>query len=150
MAAAHEIHRLQMRKARRLDPATIGLVGPVRDQIHAKFTLGCFDSGINLARRHLVSLGIELEMMDQCFHRALHLAALRRHDLAVFRGNSALPCRFTQLRQALAHDFDRLPHLFHANAITVIIVAVFTHRNVEIHLFIKLIRLRLAQIPRSA
>ena len=43
-----------------------------------------------------------------------------------------------------------MAHLFHADAITVVIVAVLAHRNVEIHLGVALVRLRLAQIPRRA
>jgi hypothetical protein len=83
VALAEEVHRLQMRKARRADLAAIGLVGAVGHQIDAELALRRLDRGIDLAGRHVEAFGVELEVMDQRFHRALHLAALRRHDLAV-------------------------------------------------------------------
>ena len=67
--------------ARSLHP--IRLVGAVGHEIDAELALRRLDRRINLARRHLVALGIKLEVMDQRFHRPLHLAALRRRDLAV-------------------------------------------------------------------
>ena len=72
--AAHEIHRLQMREARRAELAAIGLVGAVGDEIDAELALRRLDRRIDFAGRHVVALGIELEVMDQRFHRALHLA----------------------------------------------------------------------------
>ena len=50
----------------------------------------------------------------------------------------------------LLHDADRLPHLFHADAVAVVAVAVLADRNVEIQLRIALVGLRLAQIPGGA
>jgi hypothetical protein len=80
-----------MREARRADLAAIGLVGAVGDEIDAELALGRFDRGVDLAGRHVEALGVELEVMDQRFHRALHLAALRRHDLAVVDDTGPLP-----------------------------------------------------------
>src|SRR5215475_10521350 len=64
VAAAEKIHRLKMRKARRADLALVGLVRAVGDQIDAELALGGFDGSINLAGRHVITFGIELEMMD--------------------------------------------------------------------------------------
>ena len=72
-----------MRKARRADLALIGLVAAVGDQIDAELALGRFDRGVDFAGRHLEAFGVELEVMDQRFHRALHLRAPRRRDLVV-------------------------------------------------------------------
>ena len=72
-----------MRKARRADFALVGLVGAVGDQEHAEFALGRFDRGVDFAGRHMETFGIELEVMDQRFHRLFHLATLRRHHLVV-------------------------------------------------------------------
>ena len=81
---------------------------PVRDQVDAELALRRLDRRIDLAGRHVIALGVELEVMDQRFHRALHLAALRRHDLVVERGDRP-PARFRQqLGAALAHDADGL------------------------------------------
>src|SRR3546814_7212417 len=74
-----------MRKRRRADLAAVRLVGAVADQIDAEFALRTFGRHINFARGDVETLGVELEVMDQRFHRLLHLATLRRHALAVER-----------------------------------------------------------------
>jgi hypothetical protein len=79
-----------MREAGRPQLAAIGLVGAVRHQIDAELALGRLDGGIDLALRHAVALGVELEMVDQRFHRALHGAALGGHHLAVGRRDRAV------------------------------------------------------------
>src|SRR5207342_3012438 len=82
--------------------------------------------------------------------RALHLAALGRHNLVVLDGHWALASRRAQLFATLLHDIGRLPHLFHANQITVEAVAVLSNRNIEIELGIAFVRLRLAKVPGRA
>src|SRR4029077_8072275 len=47
-------------------------------------------------------------------------------------------------------DVGRLGRFFHADAVAIIVVAVLADRNVELHLGIALVRLRLAQIPGRA
>src|SRR6202034_4750522 len=148
MALADEIHRLQMRKARRADLALVGFVAAIGDQIHPELALWRLDRGIDFAGGNMEALGVELEMMDQRFHRALHLAAARRENFVVLDGDRSLPVGGTQLYDALFHDADGLAHLFHANAVAVVAIAVLADRNVEIHLGVAFIRLRLSQIPR--
>ena len=96
------------------------------------------------------TLGVELEVVDKRFHRALHVAPRRRHDLAVGGGDRALPLGGAQLRQALLHDADRLAHLLHADDLAVVVVAVAADRDVELELLVALVRLRLAQVPGRA
>src|SRR6516225_1901373 len=48
------------------------------------------------------------------------------------------------------HDADRLAHLFHADAVAVVTIAVLADRDVEIELRIALVRLGLAQVPGGA
>src|SRR6266404_1308085 len=148
VALADEIHRLQMRKAGRADLAFVGLVGAVGDQIHAELALRRLDRGVDFAGRHMEALGVKLEMMDQCLHRALHLAPARREDLVVLDGDGSLPVGGTQLRDALLHDARGLAHFFHPDQVAVVTIAVLADRNVEIHLGVAFVRLRLAQIPR--
>ena len=139
-----------MREARRAELAAVGLVGAVGDQIDAELALRRLDGGVNLAGRHVVAFGVELEVVDQRFHRALHRAALRRHDLAV---DDWTPGRLVLAEQpvdALAHDLGRLAHLFHADQVAVVAVAVLADRNVEFHLGIAFVGLRLAQVPGRA
>ncbi len=88
--------------------------------------------------------------MDKRFHRKLHFLALWRHDLVVVDRHRPLPFGFVQFANALAHDPYRLAHLLHADEIAVVAIAVLADRNVEIHLRIALVGLRLAQVPGSA
>src|SRR5262249_9082128 len=87
---------------------------------------------------------------DQSFHRALHLAPARRRDLVVGDHDRPLPVRRPQLLDALLHDAHGLAHLFHPDQIAVVAVAVLADWNIEIHLGIAFVRLRLAQIPGGA
>src|SRR5262249_7986851 len=61
-----------------------------------------------------------------------------------------LPVRRPQLGNTLFHDADRLAHLFHADAVAVVTIAVLADRDVEIQLRIALVRLDLAQVPGGA
>src|SRR5262245_29930064 len=86
-------------------------------------------------------------MLDRRFHRALHLGAQRRYYLAVTGCYRPLALRQTELLQALLHDPHRLTHLFHADEIAVIAVAVLADGDVEVELVIAFIGLGLAQVP---
>ena len=85
--------------------------------------------------------------MDQRFHRALHLAraaaarSCGRSSSAGPSGISATHCRM--ICSALAHLLD-------AHEIAVVAVAVLADRNVELHLVVDVVGLRLAQIPGHA
>src|SRR5262249_30586929 len=105
-----------MSEARRADLALVGLVGAVSDEIDAKLTFGCLDRSVPLARRHVIALSVELEVMDERLHRALHLAARRRHHLVVNDVDRPLPVRARELGEALLHDASRLAHLLHTDA----------------------------------
>src|SRR5205814_1240598 len=98
MAAADEIHRLQMGKTRRADLALVGLVAAVGDQIDAELALRRLDRGVDLTGRHANAFGVELEVMDQRFHRALHLATAGRRDLVVLDDDRALAIRRAEFR----------------------------------------------------
>src|SRR5215470_4787532 len=121
-----------MREARRADLALVWLVGAVRDQIDAELALRGLDGRINLTGRNVVALGVKLEVMNQAFHRTLHLAPSRRHDLVVVDGDRTFSRGRAQLFQTLFHDPRRLTHFFHADQITVEAVAVLSDRNVEV------------------
>src|SRR5258708_2172889 len=83
----------------------------------------------------------------QSFHRALHLAPARWKDLVVLDRDRPLPVGCAQFCNALLHDAHGLAHFFHANQVTVVAVAVLADRNVEIHLGVAFVGLRLAKIP---
>ena len=76
--------------------------------------------------------------------------ARRRHDLVVIDRDRPLPVGERSFREALLHDAYRLPHLFHADQLAVVTVAVLADRNIEFQLGIAFVRLRAAQIPRRA
>src|SRR3712207_3492503 len=113
MAAAQEIHRLEMDKARRTDFAAISLVGAVRDEIDAELALGRLDGRVNLASRHVEALCVKLEMLDERFHRALHVPAIRGHHLTIRRRDRPLAFGRAQLVDALPHDAYAMAHLLH-------------------------------------
>ena len=143
MALGHEVHRLQMAERGRPNLAAIGLVGAVADQIDAEFALRAFGRDIDFAGGHVEALGVELEMMDQRFHRLLHLGALRRDDLAVTGRHRPIG----HLVQTLAHDLRALADFLDPHHEPVIAVAAGADRNVKLHPVIDIIRLRLAQVP---
>src|SRR5262245_44001525 len=91
MATRKEIHGLQMGESRRADLALVRLVGAIGDQVNAELTLGRLDRGIYFASGHMIALGVKLEMVDQRFHRLLHRAAPRWHDLVVVDRDGPLP-----------------------------------------------------------
>ena len=137
-----------MREARRADLAAIGLVGAVRDQIDPELALGRLDHGVDLAFGGAEAFGIELEVMDQGFHRHLHLGPARRCDLVV--GGHDRPTDLAQLFAGLADDLRRFPHLLHPAEITVIAVAVLAQRNLEVEVVVALVRLVATQVPGDA
>ena len=139
-----------MREAGRAKFDAVGFVRAVGGEINAELALGRFDRGINLAGGHLVAFGVEFEMMDESLHRPLHLGPSWRRDFAVVGLDRPLAARRVQLLAALPHDLYRLAHLFHADYIAIIAVAVFADGNIEIHFLVALVRLSLAQIPRCA
>ena len=120
-----------------------GRLVPSDDEVDAELALRRLDRRVGLAGRHVVALGVELEMMDQRFHRMLHLGARRRRHLAVV--DLDRPGR--HLRERLADDAHRLAHLLDAHEVAVVAIAVAADRHVEIHLVVGVVGLRPAQIP---
>ena len=146
MAAAEVVHRLQMGEAWRADLAAIGPVGAVGYEIDPELALRRLDGGIGLAGRHMEALGIELEMVDQCLHGPLRLGAGRRRHLMVLGDMGSVG----HAGGALPDDRDALAHLLHADEIAVVAVAVLADGDVEFHLVVSGIGLRLAQVPGGA
>ena len=103
----------------RPDLAAVGLVGAVGDEIDAELALGAFGRDIYLAGGDVIALGVELEVVDQRFHRLLHLGALGREHLAVEAADRA----FGHVAQALAHDPRRLPHFLDPDHEAVVAIA---------------------------
>src|SRR3546814_1649235 len=112
----------------------------------AKLALGSYGRHINLAGGHVKAFGVELEVMDQRFHRLLHLAALGRHHLAVQRGDG--PVR--HVAQALLDDADRLAAFLHPHHEAVVAIAAGADGNVEVHAVVHVIGLAFADIPGDA
>ena len=92
------------------------------------------------------AFGVQFEMMDQRFHRALHFRTFGWHDLAIVAGDRA----FGHFLQALFHDARRLPDFLDTNHEAVVAIAARADGHVEVHLRINVIGLRLAQIPCNA
>ena len=58
VAAAQEIHCLQVSEGGRPDLAFVGLVGAIRDEIDTELSLGRLDSSVNLAGRNTMTFTI--------------------------------------------------------------------------------------------
>ena len=92
------------------------------------------------------AFGIELEVMDQRFHRLFHLGAFGRGDLAIVAADRT----FGHVLQALFHDARGLADFFDADHEPVIAIAPGADGNVEFHPVIDIIGLRAADIPGNA
>ena len=58
VAAAQEIHCLQVREGGRPDLAFVGLIGAIRDEIDTELTLGRLNSCVNLTGRNTMTFTI--------------------------------------------------------------------------------------------
>src|SRR5260370_3337779 len=141
------MHRLQVRERGGSDLTLVRSVGAVGDEVAPKLALRRRDRRIYPPSRHTEAFGVELKMMDERLHGALHDFAPGRHDLVVRDAHRALPFGQPQLLQALLHDANRLPHLLHADAISVIAIPVLTDGDVEVELAVAFVGLRFAQVP---
>src|SRR3954463_5319609 len=78
VAATEEIHCLEMRKTGSADLALVWLVAPVGYEVDAKLAFRSFDCGIDFPCRNMEAFRIQLEMVDERLHGALHLRPPRR------------------------------------------------------------------------
>ena len=140
------VHRLKVQVARRAQLGLVGLVAAIGHEVDAKLALGGLDGGIDLAFGHVEALGVKLEMVNECLHRGLHVTTLGRRQLATGQ-DVALTFRRAQLGNRLVDDRDRLAHLFHADEVAVIAVAVLAHGDLELELVVAFVGLRTAQVP---
>ena len=82
-------------------------------------------------------------MVDERLHVFLHRCAGRRGDFVVFDSDGA----GGYLVEALVDDAEGLAELFHAAEVAVVAVSVDTHRDVELHLIVCVVRLAFADVP---
>src|SRR5690625_4093580 len=135
-----------MREARRTNLALVGTIGAIGDEEDGKFTLGSLHGRVGLSRRHVIALGVELEVVDQRLHRTLHLAAPGRGNLLILHHHRAL----RHLFDALPDDAHRLAHFLHAHEIAIEAVTTLAYRDLEIEFIVDLVRLRPPKIPGYA
>src|SRR6185437_13877862 len=110
-----------------------------------ELALGTLGRDVHLARGHVIALGVELEVVDERFHRGLHRRAHRREDLVVRADRTG-----RQLVEALAPDLPALADLLDPNHEAVVAIAVGPDWDFEIHPVIDFVRLRFADVPRDA
>src|SRR5919205_4575160 len=138
--------RLQGYEARRAELHAPGSRAAVGDDVTAELTPGRLDRDVDLALRHAVALGDDLEVVDEGLHRGVELLARRQHDLAVV-GDPRLALHPLEPAQTLADDPVRLRHLVHVNLVPVPDIAVLVDGHAEVHLIVGEVRLVPAEVP---
>src|SRR3569832_470597 len=145
MAATHFIQRCNMGVTGRAYLHAKRLVGAVGNEIHAELALGMLHRRIGLARRHAVTFGEKLEVMNQRFHIGLHDFALGRHHFEILGDHRARIG--TQPVDALLDDAIGLAHFLHPHQVTIITIAFDADRNVEVLVLVLFVSLFFAYIP---
>ena len=123
--------------------APVRPVAAIGDQVDGELAFRRLDRGIGLPRRHVIALGVEFEVVNERFHRGLHVGAPGWRDLVVLDHDRA----FGHLLDALADDPQRLAHLLHAHQVSIVAIAVLADRNIEIHPVVDRVGLRFSEIP---
>src|SRR2546428_6231333 len=95
---------------------TIRLSGAITHHVETKFTFGRFGTHEHFAFGWTITLGIELEVVDQRFHTACELPLGRRR---YFRIAHAVRARGHSL-QRLVDNPETLLHFQHTHEITII------------------------------
>src|SRR5829696_303536 len=121
VADAHLPQRLEVDEARRADADAVRAARAVRDEVTADLALRAFDGVVVVARGRLDDL----------------------RDLGV---DGAVG----QLLQGLLDDAARLAHLFEADEVAVVRVAVLADGHVEVEVGVGRVRAALADVPRDA
>ena len=135
-----------MRKPGRPDLAPVRPLAPVTDDVHAHLPLGRLDRGVCLPWRDGVSLCEEQEMVDQGFHVFLHGCARWRGHLVVLHPDG--PGR--HFVQALNDYAQALAELLHPAEVAIIAIPVHAHGDIELHIPVRVIRLRFSNVPGDA
>ena len=143
MAPADLIKAPQMRKPRRPNLTPIRSLTAIADDEDTHFTLRCFDRAVGFSWRDCVAFCEEQEVVDERLHVFLHRCAGRGGDFVVFDSDGARG----HLVQALVDDAEGLAELLHAAEVAVVAVAVDTHRDIELHLIVCVVRLAFADVP---
>src|SRR6185312_11482354 len=125
---------------------TIRFSCTITHYIEIKLTLRGFRTYKYFSLGGTIPFSIELEMMNQCLHTACDLplgwwgyfGVLH----AIWAGGNAF--------QGLVHNPQALLHLKHAHQVTIIDIAVGTHWDIKIELFVATIRKCLTRIPYYA
>jgi hypothetical protein len=137
------VEATQVGEARSTNLAAVRTLAAVADEVHTHLTLGGFDGRVGLTGGHGVTLGEEKEVVNQSLHVLLHGGTRGRGDLVVLDADRA----GGHLVQALVDNAEGLAELFHTAEVTVVAVTVNTNGDVELHLVVGVIGLRLADIP---
>ncbi len=101
---------------------------------------------IDLARRDEAALGDQLELVDQFFHPAEHLALARPAHAGIVGVNGP----GGNFLEALRDHAAALAHFFQAHQVAVEVVAVLANRNVKVQLSVDEIWLHAAHVVGHA
>merc|ERR1719184_131577 len=139
---ADMIDQGKMEESWSLDLASVRSGRSIRDEIHSKLSLWCFNSSVGSSSRDSESLGEEFKVVNKSFHRVLHLSSVRRYTLGIVSPD--LPSR--HVIQTLLYDPQTLSHLCHPHQVSVIAVSSGTNRHIKVHQVISIIGLGLPQV----
>src|SRR5690242_15751467 len=144
MALGHHIDCLEERETGRAYLTAIRTIGSICNQIDTEFAFGTLHNRVGSTGRHMIAFSEELEVMDQRFHRPLHLRSMWRAELAILHLYRTRP----HLVQALADNLHTLTHFGEPHEIAVVAITIPPDRHLEPDLGIFVVGLRASQIPR--
>ena len=142
----HRRKALQISEARRAHVNAPGMRSSVAHHVVRDLPARRFHGLIRFAGGHAITLGDNLEMVDERFHLRLHLLAVGQHDMR----RVGLPRALGHPFQRLFHDARALAHLFYSHLEPRVHVVSVAHGDLEIEFFVGRIRLGLADVPRDA
>lgn len=143
VASGDLVESSQVGESGSTDLAAVGSLTAVTDNEDTHLTLGGLNGRVCLARGNSITLGEEKEVVDESLHVLLHGRTGRRRELVVLNLNGTR----RHLVQTLVDDTERLTELLHTAQVTVVAVTVDTNGDIELHIAVGVIRLRLPDIP---
>src|SRR5881628_3562099 len=133
VATRHMVERPHVDERGGADLQPIGLAAALADDVKAELAFVGFGAAIDLARRRVEPLRKQLELLDHGFQIREHAVLGRQRDTGHVRHDRA----FRYLVQALPDDLDTLLHFQDTDPVSIVGIAVFSHRHAEFALGVR-------------